>query len=68
MSEEARYEEKAYQQLNYNTLQYQDKERVKVDEDRLQKSIINSNEFFTRVKNDLGTYPNVVPMKRSFES
>ena len=68
LSEEARYEEKAYQQLEYNTLQYQDKERIKIDEDRLQKAIINSQEFYTRVENDLGIYHNVAAMKRSFEA
>lgn len=39
-----------------------------MDEGRLEKAIINSAEFFTRVQNDLGIYPQVVSMKRNWES
>lgn len=41
---------------------------MKVDEGRLQKAIINSPEFYTRVVNDLGIYHNVAAIKRGWET
>ncbi len=49
LSEKAKYEEKTYQQTSHEKLQYQDKERVKVDEDRLKAAVLNGAEFRQRV-------------------